>query len=162
MVDRYVYCHLQFFQFSVISVYLVISNFYLNTDESMNDSLGVITIMLLSSSLPFYGKNPSEVRKRIIANNYQFTGKRWKSVSLRAKAFIRDLLVTNPDERLDADAALGSEWLNHSESTNTRRVPHVEEEEMARSSMLRYAGYCKLKKMVSKSLNECNILTMQF
>ena len=109
--------------------------------------------MLLSSSLPFYGKNPSEVRKRIIANNYQFTGKRWKKVSLRAKAFIRDLLVTDPDERLDADAALGSEWLNRSESMSARRVPHAEEEEMTRSSMLRYAGYCKLKKMVSKRIS---------
>ena len=109
--------------------------------------------MLLSSSLPFYGKNASEVRKRIMANNYQFKGKRWKNVSLRAKSFIRDLLVTDPDDRLDAEAALGSEWFNRSEaeSTKTKRAPRVEEEEMARASMVRYAGYCKLKKMVSNS-----------
>lgn len=119
--------------------------------------------MLLSSSLPFYGNNVSEVRKRIIANNYQFKGKRWKNVSLRAKAFIRDLLVTDPDDRLDAETALNSEWFNRSESElmKARRAPRAEEEEMARASMVRYAGYCKLKKMVSSTSYEYDVQMMR-
>ena len=95
-----------------------------------------------------------QVIKMILANKYSFKGKRWKRVSPQAKAFIRDLLVLDPDKRSDAESALGSAWLNlylQSAPTNARRAPRVEEEEMARSSMLRYAGYPKLKKMVSKN-----------
>ena len=106
--------------------------------------------MLLSSSLPFYGRDRSEVIKRIAANNHQFKARRWKYVSHQAKAFVKDLLVSNPDDRLDADAALESEWLNQSTPPNARHAPRAEEEEMARLSMIRYAGYPKLKKMVSK------------
>lgn len=110
--------------------------------------------MLLSSSLPFYGTDCEQVMKRILANKFHFRAKRFKSVSPQAKAFIKDLLVSDPDERLDADSALGSEWLNlylQSGPTSARHGPRPEEEEMARASMLRYAGYSKLKKMVSKN-----------
>lgn len=107
--------------------------------------------MLLSSSLPFYGKDRTAVTNKILKNKFKFKGRRWKAVSSRATAFINSLLVWNPDKRSDAERALGSAWLNPyvmSGPTSATRGPREEEEELARSSMLRFAGYSKLKKMV--------------
>lgn len=123
--------------------------------------LGVIAVMLLSRSLPFHGSTTSEVRQRILANNYHFKGRRWKTVSPQAKTFIRELLVTDPDDRIDAETALGSQWLSGSVPTNLERALRPEEEDMARSSMLSYANYPKLKKMVSKNFNQHEVIMIQ-
>ena len=71
-------------------------------------------------------------------------------MSPEAKEFISDLLVLDPDQRADAERALGSAWLNiqsAASTTSTMCTPRAEEEEMARSAMLKYASYPKLKKM---------------
>jgi len=114
----------------------------------------VVTFMLLASALPFHGGERRQIAKAILGCKYKFKGKRWKRVSPEAKAFISDLLVLDPDKRLDAESALRSDWLNMylpSAPTSATRAPRAEEEEMARSSMLKYAGYPKLKKMVSRN-----------
>lgn len=114
----------------------------------------MIAFMLLASSLPFYGRKQSDVVQKILANEYAFKGRRWKRASREAKAFIRDLLVLDPEERADAETALGSVWLSlhqRSAPATAGHALHADEEEMARSSMLRYAGYPKLKKMVSSN-----------
>ena len=72
----------------------------------------------------------------------------WKKVSEQAKAFIEDLLVLDPEDRMDAQCALSLSWLNRRFAATTRAA-NEEEESMARSAMQRYAGYTKLKKMVS-------------
>lgn len=111
-----------------------------------------MAFMLLSSALPFYGEDSQQVIKQVLANRYVFRGRRWKRTSIQAKDFIRDLLVLDPDERADAECALESAWLRlhqRAVARDARRAPLAEEEEMARSSMQRYAGYSKLKKMVS-------------
>jgi len=110
--------------------------------------------MLLSSAVPFYGNDRKQVIREILANHYVFKGRRWKRTSIQARAFIRDLLVLDPEERADAESALESEWMHLHQrfaSGGARRAPLSEEEELARSSMQRYAGYSKLKKMVSKN-----------
>jgi calcium-dependent protein kinase len=109
-------------------------------------SIGVIAYMLLSSQLPFYGKKKKQIVKQIMSGDYDFKGKKWKKMSQQAKDFIGDLLIFDPEERLDADTALRCSWLNRRHSA-TCRAPLEEEEELARASMLRYAGYSKLKKM---------------
>jgi calcium-dependent protein kinase len=109
-------------------------------------SIGVITYMLLSSQLPFYGKTRKQIVKQITKGDYDFKGRKWQRSSEQAKDFIRDLLVLDPEERVDGDTALRSTWLNRRHSA-TMRVPLEDEEELARASMLRYAGYNKLKKM---------------
>lgn len=113
--------------------------------------LGVIAYMLLASALPFYGKQRQDIVNKILKNKFSFKNKRWRTVSPQAKEFVMYLLVLDPDERADAERALGSAWLNLDARRTTSRTPHAEEEEMAKSSMLRFAGYARLKKMVSKS-----------
>lgn len=114
---------------------------------------GVIAYMLLGSALPFFGKHRDEIIKKIIHNKFHFRARRWKNVSDEAKAFIQDLLVLDPERRCDAESALSSIWLEQQGSapTSTMRSPRREEEDMAKTSLLKYAKYPKLKKMVSHS-----------
>lgn len=111
--------------------------------------------MLLSSSMPYYGKDRVHVIKRILNNKYHFKARRWKSVSDDAKAFVQQLLVSEPDERADAETALGSAWLNRMRADGA--ISSAEEEGMARSAMLRYVEYPKLKKMVSQTKRESRL-----
>lgn len=110
-------------------------------------SIGVIAYMLLSSQMPFYGRKRRHIVEQILNCQFDFRGRRWKKISDQAKTFIEDLLVLDPDDRLEAQNALSCTWLNRRFAATTRDPLH-EEENMARSAMLRYAGYTKLKKMV--------------
>ena len=69
-------------------------------------------------------------------------------MSSKAKEFVQQLLVLDPDKRIDAESALGLAWLNLEGKTSTSL--REKEEELARDSILRYASYPKLKKMVNK------------
>lgn len=109
-------------------------------------SIGVIAYMLLSSQLPFYGKKRKQIVHQILKGTYDFKGRKWQKISEQAKDFIQNLLILNPEDRPDADTALSLSWLNR-RHFDTMRAPLDEEEESARTSMLRYAGYNKLKKM---------------
>lgn len=102
--------------------------------------------MLLSSSMPFYGKDRVHVIKRIINNKYHFKAKRWTRVSNQAKEFVQELLAAEADQRPDAESALGSAWLNSIRTDSSKS--DAEEEAMAQSAMLKYADYPKLKKLV--------------
>ncbi|KAG7355129.1 serine:threonine protein kinase [Nitzschia inconspicua] len=109
-------------------------------------SIGVITYMLLSSQMPFYGRKRRHIIEQILNCQYDFRGRRWKRISQQAKNFIEELLVFDQDERIDATTALSLTWLNKRFAATTRG-PQKEEETMARQAMLRYAGYTKLKRM---------------
>lgn len=78
---------------------------------------------------------------------YDFKGRRWKRVSKQAKAFVEDLLVVDPEDRATADMSYRSTWLNRRQMTTVRNA-HAEENEKAQESLLKYAGYSKLKKVV--------------
>jgi len=122
-----------------------------HTEKADLWSIGVIAFMLLASALPFYGRDRASVVQRIMANKYSFRGKRWKAVSSQAKNFVRALLVSDPDKRADAESALKLAWLAHfdRQSNHKNKLADLreEQEQLARASMLRYAGYPKLKKM---------------
>ena len=62
---------------------------------------------------------------------------------------MKELLQMDPNERIKADQALASTWLNRRFAATTRG-PLKEEEANARLAMLKYAGYTKLKKIVRK------------
>ena len=84
-------------------------------------SLGVITFMLLASQKPFHHKKKSILIDRIMRNDYAFDSEIWKSVSDESKDFIRHLLVIDPQQRMDADAALKHRWLSTEYSLSDRR-----------------------------------------
>ena len=109
-------------------------------------SVGVIAYMLLSSQMPFYGRKRQHIVEQILGGKYDFRGRRWRKIGEPAKDFVRDLLVIDPDERLDAERASSCVWLNKRFAA-TVRGPREKEIRSARKSMTRYAGYTKLKKM---------------
>ena len=109
-------------------------------------SLGVVAFMLLSGHLPFYGEHRKVVMHKIVKGVYQFEGVRWKRISNQAKCFVKDLLVVDPNDRLTADQAYASAWLNR-RFTATSRSPTLEELSSVNDSMLRYSGYSMLKKL---------------
>ena len=109
-------------------------------------SVGVIAYMLLSSQMPFYGRKRQHIVEQILGGKYDFRGRRWRKIAEPAKDFVRDLLVIDPDERLDAERASSCVWLNKRFSA-TVRGPKEFEILKAKHSMTQYAGYTKLKKM---------------
>jgi serine/threonine protein kinase len=109
-------------------------------------SVGVIAYMLLSSQMPFYGRKRQHIVEQILGGKYDFRGRRWRKIGAPAKDFVRDLLVVDPDERLDAERASSCVWLNKRFSA-TVRGPKEYEIQQAKHSMTQYAGYTKLKKM---------------
>lgn len=90
---------------------------------------------------------------------YDFTGRRWKRVSKQAEAFVQDLLVEDPDERLTAEEASCSTWLNRRFGATTRG-PTPEEMDSTTTSLTTYANYHKLKKLVCiiRLLEMCHAL----
>jgi serine/threonine protein kinase len=87
------------------------------------------------------------VVEQIMECRYNFDGRRWKRVSQQAKSFVEDLLVKNPDERLTAEEAAGSTWLNRRFAATTRG-PSKQEMDNTTTSLTAYANYHKLKKLV--------------
>lgn len=66
-------------------------------------SLGVMAYMLLSSQIPFVGRDMSEIAKEIMRGRYSFSGKKWHKISTEGKKFINCLLVKDPAKRPNAD-----------------------------------------------------------
>eukprot|EP00542_Grammatophora_oceanica_P010432 CAMPEP_0194032256 /NCGR_PEP_ID=MMETSP0009_2-20130614/5237_1 /TAXON_ID=210454 /ORGANISM="Grammatophora oceanica, Strain CCMP 410" /LENGTH=706 /DNA_ID=CAMNT_0038672641 /DNA_START=11 /DNA_END=2131 /DNA_ORIENTATION=+ len=109
-------------------------------------SLGVITFMLLSSQMPFYGRKRRHIVEQIMKCQYEFRGRRWKRVSKEAKEIVHSLLVLDPTKRATADEALASDWLSQGDTVRVRQ-PSIEELLCTTETFIQYASYSKLKKL---------------
>lgn len=108
--------------------------------------------------MPFYGTKRREIIDKILIGKYDFKGRRWKRISEQGKAFVKDLLVLDPDDRSTADEALKASWL-HRRHTASVRDPHEGELENVKKSIQRYVRYPKLRRLAMmviahKSTNE--------
>jgi calcium-dependent protein kinase len=59
---------------------------------------------------------------------------------------VDDLLVVDPEDRATSDEAMKSSWLNRRFGATVRN-PKAEEMDLAKDSLLRYAGYSKLRQL---------------
>jgi Ca2+-binding EF-hand superfamily protein/predicted Ser/Thr protein kinase len=76
-------------------------------------SLGAVTFVVLSGSMPFKGKTDKEVATAVLKAKFSFiNNKAWDNVSDTAKHFISSLLVKDASKRLTAEQALAHEWLS--------------------------------------------------
>ena len=73
--------------------------------------LGVIAYILFSGQTPFDGPDKKELLRAICEEPLSFDDSVWKSTSAGARAFIRKLLIRNPEARPCAEDALRDEWL---------------------------------------------------
>lgn len=64
-------------------------------------SLGVMAYMLLSSQIPFVGRDMSAIAKEIMEGHHSFSGKKWNGISKEGKNFIDSLLVKDVSKRLN-------------------------------------------------------------
>jgi Ca2+-binding EF-hand superfamily protein len=74
-------------------------------------SLGAVTYVVLSGSMPFKGKTDKEVASAVLKGKFTFTHSVWDNVSESAKDFITSLLVRDPTKRMSAERALAHDWL---------------------------------------------------
>lgn len=75
-------------------------------------SLGVITYIMLSGKMPFYGSDDNEIAKSIINKRPDIRHKVWENVSDQAKEIVKNLLRKNPSKRLCLNELIVDEWLN--------------------------------------------------
>ncbi|KAG2483771.1 hypothetical protein HYH03_017368 [Edaphochlamys debaryana] len=82
-------------------------------------SLGVISHVLLVGYAPFRGVTPEEIKRKVIAAEYDLDGQGWQSVSPAAKAFVGAMLQTRPGARPSAASLLRHIWFTQAQESNT-------------------------------------------
>jgi calcium-dependent protein kinase len=111
-------------------------------------SIGVMAFMLLSSSLPFYGKSRSHVVRKILHGKYGFKGKRWKTVSPEAMAFVKSLLVHDVALRPTAVQAMEDPWFEKEFGSHSHlSIISPAVMDRVQASIETFAGYTRLKKL---------------
>jgi len=74
-------------------------------------SIGVMAYMLLSSQIPFCGRDMKSIARKIMWGKYSFSGRRWSKISKKGRDFISSLLIRDASARPTADQALKHPWL---------------------------------------------------
>jgi calcium-dependent protein kinase len=104
--------------------------------------------MLLSSSLPFYGKSRAHVVRKILQHKYGFKGHRWKTVSQESMNFVKSLLVPDIALRPTAAQAMKDPWFEKEfGSHNYGAIISSVVMDRVQASIEAFAGYSRLKKL---------------
>merc|ERR1719446_2004551 len=74
-------------------------------------SVGVVSYVVLSGSLPFFHNVLHKLYRQIVERDLSFPEQAWKSVAKGAQDFILRLLQVRPGDRLAADQATKHPWL---------------------------------------------------
>jgi len=106
-------------------------------------SCGVITFMLLSSTMPFYGKNQKSVMRRVIAGKYEFRAPKWERISQLAQDFVSLLMRYKAADRPSAEEATQNPWLRKQKKLRTS----VETMNAVQASIQNFSNYNTLKKL---------------
>lgn len=75
-------------------------------------SVGVLTYILLSGLSPFGGSNDDETLEHVRNCDWNIDDQAFDGISEEAKDFIKNLLIMNPQSRLNVHSALNHPWLS--------------------------------------------------
>ena len=120
-------------------------------------SIGVITYMLLSSSLPFKCDDQSEslstrrstIIEKILSREITFEESCWKSISPDAKTLIRSMCNKNSNKRLHALEALQSKWLRNTNNLSEERIIESDWLKELSKGLLNYSRSSSIKRLGS-------------
>jgi calcium/calmodulin-dependent protein kinase I len=74
-------------------------------------SIGVVSYVILSGSLPFFHNVLHKLYRQIVERDLSFPEQAWRSVAKGAQDFILRLLQVRPGDRLSADSSMSHPWL---------------------------------------------------
>ena len=83
-------------------------------------SIGVITYLMLSAKLPFYGNSQREIMNCITKS--QFKWPQNVELSEECRAFIKELLNPNCNQRINAQDALNHKWIVQMTTNNNNNL----------------------------------------
>lgn len=74
-------------------------------------ALGVTICIMLTGDFPFMSNNMSELKKKILDNEFDLNIYPWSILSDGARTFVFKMLATDPDERFSIEEALQNPWV---------------------------------------------------
>lgn len=99
-------------------------------------SIGVVCYLMLRGRLPFDSKDKQTLIDRTIRGNVDLTGQYWSRISNFGKDFLAKLLVPEPSERMNCEAALSHSWIKNGEVVIPRKINRAAvEQEIMKNTM---------------------------
>lgn len=109
-------------------------------------SVGVMTYMLLSSHRPFYNKKRRVMIDNIMRGDYNLKSVHWNPISDEAKDMVNNLLVVDPNKRMNASQGLEHNWMSK-EFNLSERKPDASVVEAVKESLVNFQHASELKKI---------------